>query len=225
MRIPLVVGAAALAMVALGGGAGCNIVGPVLFLAVGPEKVPAAFVLDPEKAVVILMDDPASRVPEQVLRRRATRAAEQALLEQKAVKKVIDGDAAAAVISRERFGQPLGIVEVGRAVDAQTVVYVLVERFTLEGQPGVYSPTAQVRVKVLDVESKSRLWPAGEPGTITLTVELPTQGQPPATTTAVAAAEGALADALGLAVARLFFEHPRDQAGQRLSTQAKETRS
>lgn len=223
MGVRALAGCAAAAAVCMAGS--CNIAGPAIFFIMGPEKVPPAYVLDKKRSVLVLVDDTGSRVPEQLTRRRIALAAEQSFLDNKVVEEVIGCDAAAAVVSKERFGSPMGIVDVGRAVGAKVVVYALVEEFTLVSQAGVYSPRARVRMKAVDAEAGKRLWPEGEPGSMTLTVELPAQGNPPQAQGEIVRSQQLLADRLGEGIAKVFFEHEASPNGERSETRARELRS
>lgn len=225
---PLAIGslAAAAALLTLGPGTGCNIVGPAIYFIGGPPKIPPAYTLEKDKPTLIFVDDPGSRVPELMTRRRIGQATEKTLLDEKVLTNVISQDAAAQVVARERYGSPLGIVEVGQAAGAKVVVYALVEEFTLSAEPGTYSPMAKLRVKALDVDGKKRLWPTEDPGWFPLTVSLPVRsGSPPTNMSEAAIAERALADYVGVALAKLFFEHTNEQTGERLMERTTETRS
>lgn len=191
---------------------GCNIVGPAIFFIHGPDKVPAAFELDENKSTVFFIDD---RVP---LANRAEKeamgaAAEGALLEEKAVKDVISSRGLQAAIARERFGKPMGIAEIGKAMNAQVVVYVRLDAFSLTTDGQTYTPLASMRVKVIDVATKARVFPpsdqAGADPWHVVSIQLPgQQGSPPrAETPDGAKARQELARLAGLALARTFFKH------------------
>ncbi|MEM8757579.1 MAG: hypothetical protein AAGF47_07335 [Planctomycetota bacterium] len=68
---------AALAICGLGLVAqGCNIVAPILFLVVGPDKIPAQHRLDDERTTVILVEDPRNLMPRRAARIALLEAAE-----------------------------------------------------------------------------------------------------------------------------------------------------
>lgn len=108
----------------------------------------------------------------------------------------------------------------GRMVDAEQVIYAVVESVVYEEEPGLLTPTARARVKVIDAVESRRLWPtpmsveAGETiepieGAL-VTVELPVRpslGFEPAHWDE---ARRELAIELGRGVAKVFYKHLDD---------------
>jgi hypothetical protein len=206
--------AAALAAAALGA---CNIVGPVGFLVAGEEKVPALYQLDKDRSVVVFVDDRASRVPEITARVLIGRTAEKALADQRLVREIISSEGVSAVVARERFGQPMGIADVGAAVGAQTVIYATIDEFTLSVDRTTFAPRAVARLKVVDTESRKRLWPTEDPGWHTVVVQLDErQGTVPTGPGDVGAAQRDLAARLGDAIAKVFYAHQRHVGSERI---------
>ncbi len=201
------------AAVALAGA--CNIVGPLGYLVGGPEKTAALYALPDEKSAVVFIDDVDSRLPSRLIRQRIGKTAEKALLENDCVAdaEIISSDAALAAAAGERFGKQLGIVEIGEKVGAKVVIYARIESFTLSPNGAEFAPSSRMRVKVVDVETKKRLFPAPESDDPvaqwhTVTYDLPTrQGVVPTQLSEIQKAEQDLADQTGLALARLFFKH------------------
>ncbi|MGD9688742.1 MAG: hypothetical protein AB7K52_02725 [Phycisphaerales bacterium] len=198
--------------------AGCNIVGPAFFFIHGPEKVPAAFELPDDRTVVIFIDD---RVPftSRPVRETIGRAAEQALLDAGVVRDVVSSKAIQAVVARERFGKPLGIADIGKAVGADIVIYAWVDAFTLSVDTQTFSPAAALRVKVIDVASTERLFPApdaSEPWYPLAIQPAQQMGFRPSTPPEEDRARQDLANYVGLSLSRLFFEHERPKPQSRL---------
>lgn len=193
----------------------CNIAGPALYLIHGPEKTPAMYQLPDEKSAVVFIDDVDSRLPSRMTRQRIAKTAERGLLDNGCVKgaAIISSDAALAAAGAERFGKQLGIAEIGEKVGAKVVIYARIESFGLSPNGAEFAPSSRMRIKVVDVETKKRLFPAPEssdPGAQWYTVQydLPTkQGSMPTQLGEVQKAEQELADQTGLALARVFFEH------------------
>lgn len=195
----------------------CNIVGPMGFIIGGEEKTPALYTLDKEKSVVVFIDDRASRVPELTARTLIGRAAEQALAEQRLVREIISAEGLSAVVARERFGRPMAIADVGAAVGAQTVIYATIDEFTLSADRATFAPRAIARVKVVDTETKKRLWPLEDPGWHSLVVQLDErQGTVPSGHGDIGAANRELATRLGDAIAKVFYAHQRYQGSERI---------
>ncbi len=194
---------------------GCNIVGPAIYFIHGPEKTPAAFKLPDDKSAVIFIDDVDSRLPNRMIRQRIAKTAERELLDNKCIPDatIISSDAALAASAGERFGKQLGIAEIGEKVGAKVVIYARIENFALTPDGAQFAPMVRMRVKVVDVESRKRMFPAPESSDPvaqwhTVKYDMPTrQGALPEQLGEIQKAEQELADAAGQALGRVFFEH------------------
>lgn len=191
---------------------GCNIVGPAYYFIHGPEKTPAAFTLDPKRSTVVFVDDQNSVLPRRNLRMEIAASATELIQSEKLVEDVIDSRGAIVAATRDRDSEPMSVVGVGRAVKAQVVIYVAVDAFSLSSGGVAYAPSARVRVKVMDAEHDSRIWPSPEsfPDGAPLNINMfeKARGVPQSAAQA-AQAENELAKETGVAVAELFFEHEK----------------
>ncbi len=196
---------------------GCNIIGPAVYFIHGPEQTEAAYDLHSEQPVVVFVDDRGSIVPDRTSRRMIGQSVEKSLLLEADLNRVISSDSAMAVVSREKYGQPLGVSEVGKAVGAEIVVYALITSFSISPDGVTYQPTASANVRIVDVETKERIWPVGDETARTVMVQdRERQGQPPQTLGQRAEAERRLATKLGEEIAKLFYKHESDPSGTRV---------
>lgn len=198
---------------------GCNIVGPAAYFIGGPAKAKPQFILPKDRSAVVFIDDRANVLPTRASRRRAAQAAERTLLEGKAVGKadVIGSDAILSVAAQERFGKPTGIAEIGKAVGAATVVYATIDSFGLAPTGQEIAPVATARVKVVDVETRRRLWPGADREWMPVTARLPIRpATAPRDTSARAKLEDELSEQLGVTIARLFVEYVPEDVSQRV---------
>jgi hypothetical protein len=187
----------------------CNILGPVILLAQGPDKTPAQFILPKECSAVIAIDDRGSVLPQRTLRDVIGKSAEEAILAQQLVREMVASRLASAVMARERTGEPMGIAEIGKAVNADIVIYVAMERFTLSEDGSSLSPIAIGRVKIIESKSGKRLGPPENgppPDFYTLTVHLPPQGGVAPTTSNELALMQNLARVTGEYLSRMFWD-------------------
>lgn len=189
--------------------AACNIVAPAVILAKGPPKYPAQFELDPKRPTVIFIDDRASRVRRTALRQMLAQAAEQELMTRRVVEEaqMISSRGALTAANNEHFDSPLSIVEIGRSVQAEVVIYVAVDEFSLSPDGTQFIPGASFRVKVLDAVTGERLWPkeaAGQPVRIEMHQK---QGTTPTSRAELILAEEELAAYAGIGLAQLFYTH------------------
>lgn len=186
---------------------GCNIVGPFYYLIHGPEKVPKVYGLNKDKSTVIFIDDRSNNVPRRALRIAIGETAEKTILKERLVKDMIASQSALAAAGTDRSGKPLSNTEIGEAVKAQIVIYATVDAFTLSTDGATLRPMAEMRVRVIDVESDKRLWP-DDPAGHRVQTRLPasTDGMP-SSSSARYSIEEDLARLAGLELAQLFYKH------------------
>lgn len=192
---------------------GCNIVGPIAYAIEGPPKHLKVADLDADRRTVILLDDRASQLPKRALRRDICEAAEEEMLRKKTVKQgnLISWAAAQRVVQNESDASPMGVVDVGREVRAEVVVYCVVKEFTLSRDGASIAPYMQFEVKIVDTVANRRLWPPTTDG-YPLSIRL--QSRPgfvqDLSLTERAAIEKFMAQAAGLRISRMFYDSERD---------------
>jgi len=188
--------------------AGCNLVAAAYFVAKGPPKVPSVYELQPERSTVVYLDDRANRLPRRNLRQSITGQIEKTLLENEAVIDVIASRGAMIATSSESFDEPMSLVEIGQAVGAEVLIWITVDTYTLTPDQVSFVPTARIRVKVIDVVTGDRLWPApGQPLTPIVFSMKQQQGTVPTTRGEMLKAYEQLAVYSGIGIAQMFFEH------------------
>ncbi|MCA9292209.1 MAG: hypothetical protein KDA20_00160 [Phycisphaerales bacterium] len=190
----------------------CNIVAPIVYAVEGPPKNKAVADLEGNRPTVIFVDDRNSRLPKRSLRSDIARMAEQTLLDKDIIKtgRMIAATSALRAAAGESGDEPLSIVDIGREVGAEVIVYAEVKEFTLSRDGASVSPAAALEVKVFDTMTNARIWPAGDGG-YPLVISLPTgHGQVYGMSLAErSAAERELANTVGLRLAQLFFTSER----------------
>ncbi len=196
--------------------AACNVVGPAALLIEGPPKIDAVYELDPKRPTVVFVDDRNNVLKRVALRQAIAQAAQQELLDQGTLKQVIDCKAAYQVTARDKSNNVLSIVEVGKAVQAEIVIYVTVDSFGLSPDGSSYAPAASMRVKVLDVtKDEPRLWPKEREGHAFMASYRQMASKMPETLSEVAQAEDLLAKQCGRAIQQLFDSHEARGAASR----------
>lgn len=185
----------------------CNIAGPAYYFIHGPEKTKKLYELNPKKTAVVFVDDRANRVPRRATRVAIGEEAEKTLLHEKVVKDMVSAQSAIQAAGIDRDGKPAAITEVGAAVKADIVIYATVDEFTLTRDGQTFTPTASLRVKVVDAAQGKRLWPENASGQVVGVRLSPKTAELPTSTAARFAAEDELARQAGLEIAWLFFDH------------------
>jgi len=203
-------------LVGMGGTlASCNIVAPIGVLLHGPEKVPKQFELPRERSLVVFVDDRLSRLPRRPLRSTIADQITTKLLENKVTTTIINSRSAEAAVQREKPTEPMSVTEIGRSVQADVVLHVMVDAFALSPDGVTYSPGSRVFIRVTDTAADVRLWPTEDtnlpaskrPKGYEVVVEPRTpSSKPPSTSSEIAQAEMDLAKIVGTAVAELFYD-------------------
>lgn len=192
---------------------GCNIVGTAAVLVEGPPKIDAVYSLDSKRPTVVFVDDRNNVLKRVAIRQVIAQAAQSELLDQGTLKNVIDCKAAYQVVGRDKSNNVLSIVEVGKAVNAEIVIYVTVDAFGLSPDGNSYSPAASMRVKVMDVtKDQPRIWPKEREGYSFMASFRQQAAKMPESLSEVAQAEDLLAKQCGRAIQQLFDTHEASKA-------------
>lgn len=189
---------------------GCNYIGPMGYLIGGNGTVKAAYQLDKTRSHVVFVDDRENLLSNRPLRRTIAQCAERTLLDDNAVEKsdIISSEAVEAVTAADKWGRPMGISQVGQAVNADVVIYATIDQFTISSDGVSLSPQAVLRVKVVDAKTRERLFPTTENDWHTVQTVVPRRdGMTPKTASEVALEERRLAERVGRDLAYVFIDH------------------
>jgi len=187
----------------------CNIVGPVVMLAQGPPTIDAQFELPEGKSLIFFIDDRGNSLPRRNLRQAIAERAQMTLLAEQPKRRVIDARAGMAVAARETASEPTDLVTLGRAVQADLVIYVTIDSFGLSPDGINYLPSSTMRIKVLDTtkDTDPRLWPAETEGFPHSVFPSQRAGVMPTSASERAKSELAFAGMIGESIAKVFFKH------------------
>jgi hypothetical protein len=191
---------------------GCNIFAAGAIIVAGDPKIDQQFKLDPKRATVIFVDDRSSRLPKRSLRQVMAQEAQQILISERALTNAIDARAAFAAASADREGTPLSITGIGKAAQAEVVIWVAVDSFYLSPDGQVYQPAINMRVKVMDAVTDSRIWPEEKEGFKLTAMMRKKANYAPRSQSELAQGEIEAAKWAGTAVAQLFYRHLADQS-------------
>ncbi len=199
---------------------GCNIAGPVIAVVAGPEGYQARYTLPKQRPTVVFVDDRANRVPTRSARELIGQTAERTLLGKGAVKDMIESRLALATLRGERFNEPMTIAQVGKAVQAEVVVYATVDAWSITPDGQTFAPQADLRVKVVDATTNQVLWPSEGSSGGDLSVRVPSQAKAAPTSSAgVTEAHLDLARWVGLRLAQMFYDHAPDEVPTKFSAE------
>ncbi len=216
MRLPQLTLRLAFVAATLLNAAGCNIVGPAMYLVQGPDKTPAQFTL-PQQTTVVFIDDRANILPRsRLIRQMALGATNELLTVQRVIPEAIDPDAINREAARETSEHLMSIDEIGRKVGAGIVIYAVPRQFSLVDDRGTV-PTCVLEVKVVDTESGARLWPGPTQYEYhRLVVELAYKSPLRYDAGKVDELQQQLATAAGLRLAQLFYPHEKNPLDARV---------
>ena len=199
--------------------AGCNLVGPLSYLALGPGKIAAQHQLA-DVPTVVFLDDRSNVINPTTFRRVIAMKITEDLMVHAGLSDTISPvDAMALVGRQDRNSELMPIDEIGRAVGAQQIVYVEMYAFQRSPDGSTPRPYAAAQVRVIDVANRQRVFPASEMEIPAQTVTAMTREVDPSVFRNRAQALKLfeqLAEELGSNVAKLFYEHERVELGDRL---------
>ncbi len=165
----------------------------------------------PDRTTVVLVDDPGSHVNPVRLRRDIASSATDKLLQRRTVTDMIDPrDAFQVARKLDQPGHSVSLDEIGRAVGASQLIYIEVLGFGIKQGPQGLQPRADLRIKLIDVDGRRRLFPAndgqgGDHGA-PLTVIIKPHELQRIGVDKLQEVQVELADRTGVAVARLFMD-------------------
>ncbi|MDP7070985.1 MAG: hypothetical protein QF561_06520 [Phycisphaerales bacterium] len=201
---------------------GCNIASAVDALTRPDPVVEAQYDLAPT-STVILFDDSMSVVTPVRIRRDIAEEATVVLMESLDRQDMISPlDAMRLARKLDEPGKQAAIHEIGAGVGAGQVIYVTPVRFSVPHIAGTADPTAAFRIKVIDVETRSRVWPDEDAGGSTgwpIQVALTRDEAMALSNEGRGAVSRALAVKSGDEIARLFIDTKYSQHGNRLLVQ------
>lgn len=208
--------------------AGCTPVAYASYLVGGDKPIPAQYQL-PARRTLILVDDPRRQFTNPALCSDVAAGVAYHLIENEAIASVqpieellvpqSDLDALA-----QRLGEDYiktSITQIGRLLDAETVIHVQVETVSIVTAAGLLEPAATSRVRVIDAAENRQLFPVatvpGDVSTAAVTVqsELLPRGSESNSLGARAVAMRDIAARIGRDAARLFYEYKPVPAGRR----------
>ncbi len=195
------------AMVLSGGASGCVQMAAVWANLTGGDVVEPEFTLTKEP-LLILIDDRDSLVTEPQAFRDLHQALSAIFLEFKVNRQLVPFENWQTLQRTAKDYNRLSVREIGEKLGASQVLYLVVDRFTLQAEPGapLFKGEFAVRVKVLSTEAKRdvRLWPREEAGRRIVVTTNPTPADSDKSAGDVARE---LAEKIADSISRLFYEH------------------
>lgn len=190
----------------------CNIITPIAVIAEGPPTIDAEYKL-PDRSTVVFVDDRRNILADFAIRRYIGDKVSEHLLRAKVVSDAISTGDALVVAGRDQVGALMPIEQIGKEVGAAQLIYIELMKFSLEAPNGQPTATAELQVKVIDVENRTRMFPGtgAENSSRFMIVHLPPDQafQPVLGRGARREAEYTLADMVADQVSKLFYEHER----------------
>ena len=203
--------------------ASCNIVTPVAYAIEGPGQIDAEYTLL-DKKTVVFVDDPLNILPRTALRTTIGDAVSFELMELKLLTSTVATRDAIAIARTTTAGGATKLMSneaVARALDASQLIHIQPTIFDVAGRTDSQGirPTAIVLVKVIDVDTKARVYPAAESlpkgRELVVTIREADAGilRTRAGRTQV---EDQLAKRIASDVSKLFYKHDRIDLGENL---------
>jgi len=195
---------------------GCEALGAAAAVVTPPERIEAKYDL-PDKATLIVVDDPKRLVNSETTLRRIASGTRAVLKAEEIV--VLGGFVGQDELAgyREELGEAYNrtsLAALAMRLGAKQVIHIEVTGFQMELGGNVIRPSISMNVKVFDLDQRTRVFPAAvdpETGVDTGETVFPMQSKLPAQDTAGQNATRSialrdLADLAARDVARLFFD-------------------
>ncbi len=199
--------------------AGCNIIVPVAYVLEGPGTIPAQYVLR-ETSTAVFIDDPDTVFPRTSLRSMVGVRITEDLISSGTIPSsmMVDSrDVLALARALETSESRVTIERIGREAGVEQIIYVSLDGFAMTLDGFTPRPTAVCSVKVLDLASGTRVFPAANPTGLEVIGQIrevdPINFESFAKRRQV---EDNLAMELGKNVGFLFYEHDRVDLGENL---------
>lgn len=194
---------------------GCEVVSMAASAVAGP-KGQALYELK-DQPTLTMVDDPRSMVGSASLRHQIAHHVGYCLQNHGVIEQVIDPQLLANLkVAVGDTYDTMPVADLGRELGAAQVIYVKIKSFALQTNPGMYQPTANVDVQVIDVIQSRRTFPHSGLGPANAyplkiqyrprTREIFDYGTP-----VILSRE--LAQRIGRDVARLFYDYELRQVG------------
>ena len=202
---------------------GCEIFG--FFLnGLFPSKVKARYRLE-DRPTLVLIDDPHNALEDPTLSDQIANQAASYLIQERVLSKTnaIPPDGLYALKTRLGRGYARTPIDrIGRSLNADQVIHILIKSTAVVDSPGLLRPTAIVQVKVIDATTGKRLYPAPDPENPALTVNnhhtvnsvMPHRGDSSGDPGVIKEARRNLALRIARDTARIFFDYLPRQPGQ-----------
>ena len=205
--------------------AGCNIVTPIAYAIDGPGQIEAEYTLANKKTVVFV-DDPNNIIPRTSLLTTVGDAVSFDLMQREILASTVSTRDAIAVARASAGADAKKLVStesIARSLDASQVIHIQPVIFDITGRNDSQGmrPTATVRVKVIDMDTRERVYPSTGSSVdgrdVTATIRESDIGSL-RSRAGRSQIEDELAKKVALEVAQLFYKHDRIDLGENLGT-------
>lgn len=175
-------GLLAAALLAVASAGGCSVIAWTATQFAPPQKVKALYHPPQGKTVLVFVDDVRDPVSYELIKRDLTEEVNKQLIEHKLAAQAVSYERLLEVVGQNKNFNQLRVVDVGKAVGADLVLYVEITKFRLKEAPGTALWDGQLVTSVRWVSTtastpdEARLWPKDHPGASGY--DLPAVGMP-----------------------------------------------
>lgn len=198
---------------------GCNILGPAGYIVMGQGEVDAKYTLE-DRPTVVFIDDRDNLVNPVMFRRVIADVVSRELMTRELVTRTISPNDAMQLVARyDTNKEVMPIDAIGQAVGAEQIIYVEMISFDESIDGTTPRAAGSCRVRVIDVENRTRLFPAPQADVPYHPVQVMTEEfstELYRSRTARMQISEALAERLGDQIAKLFYRHESRELGRRL---------
>ena len=194
----------------------CNIAAGVSYIITPDPSQKALFTLQDVRTVVFI-DDRRNTMHPSRLRLVIAERVTTDLLTKKIISTIISPkDIIRVSAANDRYNDPLSISKLGKAVEADVVIYVELDSFGLTNDGQTANPIATCSLRVISVVENKRLFPTDQASQFVRANLKKVKPHRVSSTKELRKLAEELAEELGDAIAKVFYDHNTGRLGENL---------
>jgi hypothetical protein len=195
----------------------CNIAAGVSYI-ITPDPAKEAMYTLQDVRTVVFVDDRRNTMHPSRLRLVIADRVTTDLLTKKIISTIVSPkDIFRVSATNDRYNEPLPIAALGKAVEADVVIYVEMDSFGLTNDGQTANPTATCSLRVISVVESKRLFPTEQASYFVRANLKKVKPHRIASNSEIRKLAEELAEELGDAIAKVFYDHNIGRLGENLN--------
>ncbi|MBC8201649.1 MAG: hypothetical protein H8E86_06330 [Planctomycetes bacterium] len=195
----------------------CNIAAGVSYIITPDPSQKAIYTLQDVRTVVFVDDRRNTMHPSRLRLVVADRVTTDLLSKKIITTLVSPKDVFRVSATNDRYNEPLPIAALGKSVEADVVIYVELDSFGLTNDGQTANPTASCSLRVISVAESKRLFPTDQASHFVRATLKKVKPHRIASNSEIRKLAEELAQELGDAIAKVFYDHNIGRLGENLN--------